>query len=77
MKSVKITKIFSEDFVSYALYKCYVSKDSEVFFQISHNINIKTVRNWYYCCVPDVPELLWRRKDKNGNITYEKFNMLG
>ncbi|TET07217.1 MAG: hypothetical protein E3J83_05270 [Candidatus Atribacteria bacterium] len=39
---MKLTKIFSEDVVSYALYKCYVSKDSRVFFKISHNIDIKT-----------------------------------
>jgi len=69
MKSVKLTKIFSEDVVSYALYKCYVSKDSRVFFKISHNIDIKTGRNWYYCCVPDV-DLIEIRKD-NTIIAYE------
>lgn len=53
-EKLKSAKIFSEDVISYALWKFYIPKESTVFFKISHNIDVKTFRGWDYWCAPEV-----------------------
>jgi len=51
----KVRKIiFSEDVLSYCLYRNCIPNESRIFFKISHNIDIKTNRIWSYWCSPEV-----------------------
>jgi len=54
--------IFSEDIITYALYKNYISKESKVFFKVFQNIDIKTGRDWNYWCAPEV-DIIEVKKD--------------
>jgi len=62
-------KIFNEDIISYALWKFYIPQENKVFFKVSHNINIKTGRNWSYWCAPEVDVIEITKDDKI--IAYE------
>lgn len=68
-KSLSLYPIFSEDVISYALYKNYISKESRVFFKVSNNMDIITGRKWNYFCAPDV-DAIEVTKD-NTLIAYE------
>ncbi|MDP2752781.1 MAG: hypothetical protein Q8P40_00065 [Nitrospirota bacterium] len=46
--------IFSEDVLSYCLYKNCINNESRVFLKFLHNIDIKTKRIWSYWCAPEV-----------------------
>ena len=54
---------FNEDAVCYALYKNYLSQDSEVFFKLLHNMSYKAPRGWDYWCAPEV-DVIEVKKDK-------------
>ncbi|MCX6813508.1 MAG: hypothetical protein NTV77_03485 [Candidatus Azambacteria bacterium] len=62
-------KLFSEDAITYSLYKNHISSDSEVFFKLAHNINVKAPRGWDYWCAPEV-DVIEVKKD-NTIIAYE------
>lgn len=62
-------KLFTEDAVVYSLFKNYIPNDSEVFFKLTHNINIKTPRGWDYWCAPEV-DVIEVKKDKT-IVAYE------
>lgn len=52
--------LFNENVISFSLYKNYISKESRVFFKVSHNI--KPERNWEYWCAPEV-DIIEVKKD--------------
>jgi len=55
MKSWPTKKVlFSEDAITYSLFKNYILKNSKVFFKFAHNINIKAPRGWDYRCSPEI-----------------------
>jgi hypothetical protein len=59
--------LFSENVISYFLYRNYIPSTSRVFFKVSHNITIE--RNWSYSCAPDVDVI--EVKEDNTIIAYE------
>ena len=61
--------IFNEDAVCYAFYKNYITRDSEVFFKLLHNMSFKAPKGWDYWCVPEV-DVIEVKKDKT-IIAYE------
>ncbi|NWF94174.1 MAG: hypothetical protein HXY46_14840, partial [Syntrophaceae bacterium] len=56
-KVQKNQESFTEDVVTYFLYREIRDRKSKVFFKIKHNISIDPPRNWYYCCGPDIDVL--------------------
>jgi hypothetical protein len=52
---------FNENVITYALYKNYISKESKVFFKVSHNF--KQERNWSYWCAPEVDVIEVKKDD--------------
>lgn len=66
----KVRKIiFSEDVLSYCLYKNCIPNESRVFFKFLHNITTKNNRDWCYWCAPEV-DMIEITKD-DSIIVYE------
>lgn len=62
-------KIFSENAVAYALYRCCASRGSKVFLQLKNNLALASERSWSFWFAPDV-DVLEIRPD-NTIVAYE------